>query len=463
MRSLSWKLSALFLGVMAVFAGVNMLLLQGLWKDHYRERYRSPLEDRLEVFSLRLVMNPDLSVEKILEMGSQGRPLRLTVCDPVAGRSWRASSDSPNLPEDLLARTRGEEAGWFTDSQRGRELYFRRVKRGTRDLILLTTAPMWGFRPKGGSRSLFPLRLFLLLAAAVIAGLVGVRFITGRLSRLREGLQRLEEGDLTIQLVPGQEDEVGDLIHSFNALVESLRRAREEIASQDRARRELLADVSHELSTPLTGMLCHLELLAEGAESMQAEDRARIQVAIEEGGSLAQRIQDLLTLAREDVEAFPLKLESINVQRLLQDLANRTRSLCETSGVELVTLFQPEIYEVQGDADRLEQVFRNLLENARRALFDGGRIEICVLPPEQGELVVEIRDDGPGIAEEVQKTLFDRFQRGAGGCQGGTGLGLAIVKRIVERHGGRCVVESTVGEGSCFRVLLAMAPSKEEN
>jgi two-component system phosphate regulon sensor histidine kinase PhoR len=177
-------------------------------------------------------------------------------------------------------------------------------------------------------------------------------------------------------------------------------------------------------------------------------------VAVEEGRSLGERIQDLLTLAREDVEAFPLELGSVNLQRLLQGLVEKTRALCGEGGVQVKTSFLPDIHQVTGDASRLEQVFRNLLENARRALFQGGTIEIRVIPPGQGMLAVEVRDDGPGIPPEDLDTLFERFQRGAGTREGGTGLGLAIVKRIVERHGGRCEVESQPGEGSCFRVLL---------
>lgn len=383
-------------------------------------------------------------------------PTDLEALFPKAGSRWSGQPGGDFLLAGQRIRHRGEDylvlASMYV---RGPWDGWLKRRRGP------PPKPRWGER---GERDTLDLQIFLLrgalgLIASLLAGLLGVRLLTGRISELRSGVRRLEEGDMQVRLDPGAEDEVGSLIRAFNSMVESLAAAQEELRGQDRARREMLADVSHELGTPLTSMICNLELLREHEEGLPPEDRKRVQTVLEEGRSLGERIQDLLLLAREEVEALPFRPQTLNLQKFLHELVERLRALCEGSGVTLKTEFLPEIVSVEADPGRLEQVFRNLLENGRRALYQGGEIALRVLPPEQGFLVVEVEDDGPGIPEEELAGLFERFRRGEGAREGGTGLGLAIVRKLVERHGGRCEVESRLGEGTCFRVFLPVAPA----
>lgn len=236
----------------------------------------------------------------------------------------------------------------------------------------------------------------------------------------------------------------------------ALVRARRELARQEQARKELLADVAHELKTPLSGLLLQLELLA--ASPLDEQQARKVRAARDEGRALDQRMRDLLVLARDDLDKLVLSPHPTNLQRLLGDLCRTMRETLEPQDVVLETDFVPEILRVLVDPHRCDQIVRNLVSNAAQAMAtNGGKVTVRVRPAEGHKVAIEVIDDGPGIPLEEQATLFERFQRGEGRRGAGTGLGLAIVKRLAERHGGSVSVQSTPGLGATFRVLLPAA------
>lgn len=295
--------------------------------------------------------------------------------------------------------------------------------------------------------------LVLLVGLTGAAALLALRLFTGRLTRLRQGLERLAEGDYRARVDPGIADEVGDLLRAFNATAEKLQAATDEVERQARARREMLADVSHELRTPLTTLRGHLELLQEDRAGLDEAQARSLAVAHEEALALGQRIEDLLTLAREETGHLTLELAPLDLVPFLAQLGETFRALCADRGLELTTALGDAPVVVRADPSRLAQVVRNLLENALMVLSRGDRVTLRLVR-EPDAACLEVEDTGPGIEPAAQATLFDRFQRGEGRRGAGTGLGLAIARRLVERHGGTCTVESTVGQGSCFRVRL---------
>ncbi len=299
-------------------------------------------------------------------------------------------------------------------------------------------------------------RSLAILAGSWIAGLLAVRFLVGRLDRLRAAVEQLRGGDLAARVEPGRDDEIGRLLAAFNSMAERLETAHRQLSEQDQARRNLLADISHELRTPLAGMLCNLELLLEGKPD--GDDRRRLAAAIDEARAAGERVEDLLTLARSDLGELPLQRKPLNLQRFLQELVDRYQPMLETAAIEVETDFGPEIRQVSADPRRLDQVFRNLIENARAAMREGGQLRLEVRDRPGQRVEVAVRDTGPGIPPEELTHLFERFRRGQGGREGGTGLGLAITRRLAEAHGGSCTVESRPGEGACFRVELPVLP-----
>lgn len=476
--SIVWKLSALFVGCMVAVTMLHGLTIRRMIEQRRQEEWTQALLLDLEMSAYDLQdagpadgSTPEQELERVALRRSHSPLYLLDLRGRLVARAGRIAPDElPELPGDLAGRvpTRGvlrEELG------EDFHLAARRVRVRGADRVLVAVSPVprrgrgrYGWPGRDGSgrpergpppwSDILLQRSMIAFIGALLCGILGVRLITARLATLEEGVRRLSAGDLSVRLDPGPRDEFGRLIGGFNTMAESLQKALDEVATQDRTRRELVADVSHELRTPLTGMLCHLELMQEHADQLPEGDRERLRVAVESGKALASRIQDLLTLAREDVEALPLTMEPVNVQRLLQRVVDRVRPKLGEAAIDVVTQFLPDIVEVQGDPGRLEQVFGNLVDNAMGAMFEGGTLTLRVATPSPDEVVVEVEDTGSGIESGELPTLFARYQRGAASRAGGTGLGLAIVKRLVERHGGRCEVLSRVDEGTTFRVVL---------
>ena len=287
-------------------------------------------------------------------------------------------------------------------------------------------------------------------------------------------MARVETGDLGVRAIPGGRDELGGLAESFNAMVERLRAAREEIEAyhQQRLARterlaglgELAASVAHEIKNPLAGIAGAVRILAE---DMPASDpRKEIM-----GEVLAQirrldgTVRDLLTFARPGgPELGPCALHQV-LDRVLLVLADDPSA----SNVRVVREYQSDLPPVSADGKLLEQVFFNLLLNAVQAMGGHGTITLRTARGEAGarrtdgtpfEPHVEIRvmDTGPGIPAHLLREIFTPFFTTK---PRGIGLGLAITRRIVEDHGGRISGENLPGQGAMFRICLPLEGSDD--
>ena len=264
--------------------------------------------------------------------------------------------------------------------------------------------------------------------------------------------------DLSRRLdVEGPADEVGRLAATFNEMLARL-------DTLFRTQRRLIADVSHELRTPLTTIQGNVGLLRRGAAD---DDEARCEVLADIDGEVARMsrlVADLLLLARMDAGAA-LEQRPVELDTLLLDVYRQARIMSD--GIE-ISLGHEDQAVVLGDADRLRQLFLNLVDNALKYTPRGGKVCLS-LYQEDDRVRVVVADTGVGIpAEDLAPgpqgvpLIFERFYRAdPARCRkgGGTGLGLSIVYWIVQAHGGRIEVKSTVGEGSEFTVYLPAAPS----
>jgi signal transduction histidine kinase len=236
-----------------------------------------------------------------------------------------------------------------------------------------------------------------------------------------------------------------DLAARANALSES-----------DRVRRQLLADVSHELTTPVTAMRGYLETLMMPEIPLDEPTRARyLGIIGDETRRLERLIGDLLDLARLEGGGGALHIESIPVADLFARVEARHGRACETAGLALAMAIGPGAETLQGDRNRLEQAIQNLAANALRYAPRGSTIRLASRLTEGG-VALSIDDEGPGIGPEHLAHIFDRFYKAdqaRTGAAGGSGLGLSIVKAIVERHGGRISVVSRPG-ATVFEMLL---------
>ncbi|MEM9555284.1 MAG: HAMP domain-containing sensor histidine kinase [Acidobacteriota bacterium] len=309
---------------------------------------------------------------------------------------------------------------------------------------------------------LFPVAL----ALAAAGGLVLFRLLTRRLERLEELAARIEAGDLAARLPDPGDDEIGRLGGGLNRMAAALEQARAQVDASVEERRRLLADISHELATPLTSIRGYAESLLDYELPLSPEESVSyLESVLDEARRMELLLGDLFELTRLEAGIFTLDREQLDWAALCRHTAARYRPRFEQAGLSLRFASVPEEVWVEADGRRLEQVLENLLTNALRYVPAGGTVEVRLTASqlERGETsaTLEVADDGPGFPPEDLPHVFDRFYRGdATSAVPGSGLGLAIVKEIVERHGG-CVEAACGTPGAVLRIVLPTASLTE--
>jgi signal transduction histidine kinase len=277
-----------------------------------------------------------------------------------------------------------------------------------------------------------------------------------RLRQVQEATRRLGGGDLSARAPDGGGDEVAALAQSFNRMADELASRARALESADKARRQLLADVSHELMTPLTAMRGYIETLAMPQLKLDAATRERyVQIITDETYRMERIIGDLLDLARLEGGGGAMRSEPVQVETLFDRVASRHERELSMRNIRLERTVDAGATQVTGDPDRLEQALQNLAANALRHTPDGGAIGLAAM--RHGATVrLTVRDTGSGIAPEHLPLIFDRFYKVDASRKqtGGSGLGLSIVKAIVERHGGTIAAANHPDGGAVFTITL---------
>lgn len=260
---------------------------------------------------------------------------------------------------------------------------------------------------------------------------------------------------------PEVEDEVGELALTLEEMLRSLDAARAERESAMQQQREFVADASHELRTPLTSVLANLELLQASLGSPgHAEDREVVDSALRSSRRMSRLVGDLLLLARADAGRLD-KHRRCDLAEVAGDAAAEAAALI---GERTLAIDNDRPLWVEGSPDELHRMVLNLLDNAARHTPPRAHIELS-LREEDGEAVVEVADDGPGIPAAMRQQVFDRFVRGEGPADtargAGTGLGLAIVGAVAESHGGTVEAAESETGGALFRARIPLAESDQ--
>lgn len=251
-------------------------------------------------------------------------------------------------------------------------------------------------------------------------------------------------------------DEIERLARTFDAMAERLIAQFDELEKTDRLRRELVANISHDLRTPLTSLRGFLETLSLKQAALGPDERRRfLEGAIRQADRLNQLVADLFELARLDSGTRALEVEPLALAELAQDAVQQFRLLADERGVELETRVPDSPAMVEGDVGLLARVLDNLLDNGLRHTPEGGRVTLRLRETPQW-VSVEVSDTGCGIAPDDLPHVFDRFfvSQARVAEDDHAGLGLAISKRVVELHGGTIEVASRLRRGTTFAVTL---------
>jgi signal transduction histidine kinase len=308
--------------------------------------------------------------------------------------------------------------------------------------------------------------LAAIVLGAFLVGLLVFGLLTRRLTELTGDVQRFTESGFDPAAIGALEqpkaggpvasqnsDEIGQLRAAFTIMANKIREQFEGLEETDRLRRELVSNVSHDLRTPLASMHGYVETLLLKNDSLSEAERLRyLEITRKHSLRLGALIGDLFELSKLDSASVHPTLERFSLAELLQDVTQEFELEAEKKDIEIEVNARPETSMVHADIGLMQRVLENLLRNALKFTPEGGTITIS-LDKRPGCVAVAVADTGCGIAEDELDRVFDRFYRTEQGEEGrstSAGLGLAIVKRILDLHGSRITVSSTLNEGTRF-------------
>jgi two-component system OmpR family sensor kinase/two-component system sensor histidine kinase BaeS len=366
--------------------------------------------------------------------GRQAGRSPLVVTDPAGTVVASSTGEAAVLPDALTIpiAVEGEVVGILHADQMGHANMYS-LSPGVAQMLTAVTGSLW---LAGGLASLGGMLLSILLARSIAAPLRNVA----------QAAHRIAAGNLGQQVQPSGSREVADVAAAFNQMSASLQQA-------EQARRNLLADVAHELRTPISVLQGNLRAILDEVYPLSRQEIATLydQVLL-----LNRLVTDVRDLAQAEVGQLRINQQPTDVAALATRLAMLFADVGAAQGVTVTTSGPDSLPPVQADPERMQQVLSNLLTNALRHTSAGGTITVEVLEQEGG-ITVAVRDTGSGIAPEDLPSVFERYWHNAPGSGHSSGLGLAIARQLVLAQGGQIGVESKLGRGSRFWVRLPLS------
>lgn len=296
-----------------------------------------------------------------------------------------------------------------------------------------------------------------ILVVGLAASYILALSITTPLRKLSAAALEIERGNFAQKVAVNSHDEVGSLALVFNRMAETL-------DNNNKLRQQFLANIAHELRTPLAVIQGHLEGMIDGVIEPSQKKLTSLH---EEAVRLSRLIKDLKDLSLAEVRQLSLEISEVNVNYMLEQALYMLKPLACKKKITILQNLTPDLPPIAADTDRIYQLFYNLITNAIHYTPDSGQVSVATeLTKSAGQewIKITINDNGVGIAAEDIPLIFDHFYRADKSRDrksGGTGLGLAIVKQLTEIHGGKVQVNSVVGQGSSFCVFLPVKVHKK--
>lgn len=460
-RSLYWRIAIGFIALLAALLlaqAALFLWLTGRFAESPAARTAQQLADYLALqLSYELTARPLLDLEAYVreEFADVRRPFVVWMRD---GR--RATNRPQALPPGYRTggpgpgpghggrppRGRARADGWAPIVVNERQVGFVAVPPSPPTFVAL--------REFGPTMAAFGGAL--LLAGTALAALLIFGPTHRRLRSLEAAARALGDGRTDVRAEEAGGDEVSALARTFNRMAADLESRAAALAASDAARRQLLADISHELLTPLTAIRGYLQTLAMPDVALDDATRRRyLEIADQETYKLEAIVGDLLDLARLQGGGGALATGNVPIAALFRRVVDRHAPATHQRNVTIATRLEPPDLTVLADGHRLEQALQNLGANAVRHTPDGGRIELAAERTREG-VTLRVRDSGPGIAPEHLPHVFERFYKADAARTStpaaGSGLGLSIVRAIVERHGATIAASNAPDGGAVFEI-----------
>lgn len=298
------------------------------------------------------------------------------------------------------------------------------------------------------------------LIATMVMALLVLRLMMNKLHRITDGVKNFEGGDYNSRIPVKSNDELDQLAETFNSMADTIVAHMDELKNGDAMRRELVANVSHDLRTPLASIQGYVETLLLKMDTFSEDKRRKyLEVVLQSSQNLSTLVEELFTFSKLDTHQIKPNFEPFPITELVHDLIQKLQPQAEDQKIRLRSLFAQDLPFVYADIGMVERALQNLIDNALRYSPEIGVVTV-EMKHAGNQINVSVSDTGEGIHSEDLPHIFDRFYRGGkrqARTTGGAGLGLAITKKIIETHDGEISVQSTLNEGTQFSFSLPVA------
>lgn len=455
-KSIYWKLLSFFLISITLASLVILLMfsLFGAQTEIHPRLKQFLLEETVRInkqITIRLTTTSD-PLKTILEQVHQEEDVSVRIFDLDGNQRAASTSEKiekiSHISSSLIQETINTGTSFRNIFKRWMWIY---VVSMPLDIDTASTLLLQAYFPRTEKpQLLMPRGLTIALLIVALFTAVITRFLTKPIRELIKGAQEVSRGHFGVTVKVRSNDEISQLKKTFNQMSQRL-------ADYHQSRKELFADISHEIRSPLARIQSDAEILID--RDMEKGDREQHLKAIcEDVKGINQVIEDLSILTKIEFNQLKMTPEPASVQQLLSQEISKFHPQLEDNNITLKEIIPPAIPLVTMDAKRIGQVISNLLTNSLRYTPQGGDIEIGL--EKNGSLVrIWVKDTGPGIPQEALTRIFNRFYRvdkSRSRISGGTGLGLAIAKHFVEAHGGTIQAESEVGKGTCISFTIPL-------
>ena len=299
------------------------------------------------------------------------------------------------------------------------------------------------------------------LIAAVLAGFLAIRYLTRNIRQIINVVREFQRGNLKARIKGQRKGELSEFSNAFNEMADTIVANIDQVKKADSLRRELIANVSHDLRTPISIVRGYVETALIREDKLSTEERRKyLETILSSTDRLLKLVEELFELSKLEANDKILQLERISFAELLQDVHQKNMLLAQSKNIEMKLHLCDFCPLVNADVSMMEKVFQNLIDNAIKFTPEGGYINLSVNNIFDQEILIEIADSGYGIPEDQVPYIFDKYyqiKRVSENTNNGTGLGLAIVKRIIDLHNFKIYVQSSVNKGTKFKITAYTA------